>query len=40
MTKHRNPAYSEEYRREAVRRSELPCYKAINYYNYLRIAEY
>ena len=24
MTKHRNPACSEEYRREAVRRSELP----------------
>lgn len=24
MTKHRNPAYSEEYRREAVRRLELP----------------
>ena len=24
MTQHRNPAYTEEYRREAVRRSELP----------------
>ncbi|WP_201347233.1 hypothetical protein [Neptunomonas japonica] len=24
MTKHRNSAYSEEYRREAFRRSELP----------------
>jgi hypothetical protein len=24
MTKHRNPAYSEEYRGEAVRRSGLP----------------